>query len=73
MQEVTEGKRNNSYAALRKLEIGNNDGKRSNFTLPSHVDDDLTPAQSAERLADYFCKISQEFEPICVDNFPPPG
>ena len=71
VKEVTEGKRNNSYAALRKLEIGNNDGKRSNFTLPSHVDDDLTPAQSAERLADYFCKISQEFDPICVENFPP--
>ena len=49
--EVAEGKRNNSYAALRKLESGENK-KRDNFTLPGHVEENLSPLQSAERLAD---------------------
>ena len=71
LAEVKEGKRNNSYSALRKLETGVNVGKNSNFTLPEHVEEDLSAFQSAERLADYFSKISQEFEPICKDKFPP--
>ena len=71
LAEVKEGKRNNAYSALRKLESGENKGKRGNFTLPSHAEDNLTPAQSAEKLAIYFSKISQEFEPICPENFPP--
>ena len=69
--EVQEGKRTNLYSALRKLESGNNVAEKCDFTLPSHTKDDLTPAQSAERLADYFSLISQEFEPICVARFPP--
>ena len=68
--EVTDGKRNNSYKALRKLETGNCD-KNSAFTLPSHADENLSPLQSAERLADYFSEISQQFSPICPENFPP--
>ena len=71
LAEVTEGKRNNSYSALRRLESGENVGKKSTFTLPSHSEDNLSPAQSAEKLADYFSQISQEFEPICPENFPP--
>ena len=63
--------RNSSYSALRKLESGDTSGKNSNFTLPQHSDEDLTTLESAERLADYFSQISQEFEPICPDNFPP--
>ena len=31
----------------------------------------FSPAQSAEALADYFSSISQEFEPISLQNFPP--
>ena len=71
LNEIAEGKRNNSYAALRKLEYGGNVGKKNAFTLPSHAEDDLSPVQSAERLAVFFSKISQEFEPICPENFPP--
>ena len=71
LTEVSEGKRNNSYKALRKLEAGESFGKTTNFTLPSHAEDNLSPLQSAERLADYFSQISQEFEPICTEGFPP--
>ena len=65
ISEVRDGKRNNAYSALRKLESGENVNKRDTFTVPSHAEDSLTPAESAERLAVYFSKISQEFEPIC--------
>ena len=71
LSEVADGKRNNAYAALRKLETGESVSKSSNFTLPDHAEENLSDLQSAERLADYFSKISQEFEPICADNFPP--
>ena len=71
MTEVAEGKRNNSYKALRKLESGENLGKSANFILPSHSEENLSPLQSAEKLADYFSQISQEFEPISTDKFPP--
>ena len=69
--EVAEGKRNNSYKALRKLEYGYDHRKSGGFTLPSHAEDDLSTVQSAERLADYFSRISQELEPICSEKFPP--
>ena len=70
LTEVSEGKRNNAYKALRKLESGDF-GKSANFTLPSHAEENLSPLESAEKLADYFSQISQEFEPICRDKFPP--
>ena len=72
--EVAEGKRNNTYSALRKLEFSNDhttQSNKSNFTLPSHAEENLSPVQSAERLAEYFSQISQEFEPISLEKFPP--
>ena len=68
--EVSEGKRGNSYSALRKLDYGSQNSKQG-FSLPSYEEEDLSPDQSAERLAEYFSSISQEFEPINLDNFPP--
>ena len=34
------------------------------FTLPNHVNENLSEEQSAERIADYFATISQEFPPL---------
>ena len=68
LTEVAEGSRANSYSALRLLETGVQVSKKE-LTLPSHAD--LTPAQSAEKMANYFSKISQEFDPINTENFPP--
>ena len=42
----------------------------STFSLPSHVDENLTASQSAERLVEYFSKISKEFTPIEDDTLP---
>jgi hypothetical protein len=68
--EVLEGKRNNAYSALRKLGVGVNDCGDNGFTLPSHAENNLSPQQSADLFADYFSSISQEFEPINIQNFP---
>ena len=38
------------------------------FSQPNHVDDNLTPEQSAEKIADYFSKISKEYTPIEEDQ-----
>ena len=38
------------------------------FSLPSHIDSNLTEAQSAEAIAEYFSKISQEYCPIDDDK-----
>ena len=70
IDEVSEGTRANAYSALRKLESGDNK-KQNSFTLPEHADRGLTPSQSAECLAVYFSKISQEFDPINPELFPP--
>ena len=32
---------------------------------------ELSPQESVERIAKHFAEISQEFEPIDVDKFPP--
>ena len=70
LKEVSDGKRTSLYSALRKIELGEHFSSCSNFSLPSHSEENLTPLQSAEKLADYFSSISQEFEPICVDKLP---
>ena len=70
INEVNEGKRTHAYSALRKLESGGHN-KPKTFTLPEHADKGYTPSQSAEILAEYFSKISQEFDPINPALLPP--
>ena len=69
--EVIEGNRSSSYSALRKLGGGGKETGYRSFILPSHAEDGLSYQQSADRLAVYFSKISQEFQPISVKNLPP--
>jgi hypothetical protein len=40
------------------------DDTSTTFTLPAHIDANFTPQQSAEAIALYFAKISQEYTPI---------
>jgi hypothetical protein len=39
-----------------------------NISLPTHIDANLTPQESAEAIVTYFSKISQEFTPIEEDS-----
>ena len=68
--EIARGNISNSYKALRKLEFGNADNN-SKFELPQQIEHNWTDSQTAEELADYFCQISQEFEPISINKFSP--
>ena len=40
------------------------------FVLPEHVEKGLSELESAEEIADFFSKISQEYDPLCIDTLP---
>ena len=69
--DVRNGDRNSSYAALRKLGVRPGEASLNTFTLPGHADQNLTARQSAEIIADHFAAISQDYEQISLANFPP--
>ena len=60
-----------AYRAIKKLGARPGDcGEEAGFTLASHVEQNLSPQQSVERMADYFSSISQQYEPLSVQNLP---
>ena len=70
MTEVTEGRRGSSYPALKKLGLRPGDERQASFQLPAHAELNLSPAQSAEIIADHFSSISQEYQPIQMSSLP---
>ena len=40
------------------------------FTLLSHTEDNLSPEESIEKIAQHFAKISQEFQPLNYHSLP---
>ena len=71
LEDVRNGNRSSAYSALRKLGVRPGDSTENTFTLTSHVDNNLSAQQSAELIADHFAAISQNYEPIKLENFPP--
>ena len=71
IKEVTEGNKTSSYKALRKLGVRLGDTQDDLFVLPEHSNLGLTEEESAERIADYFSMISQEYEPLNFDKLQP--
>ena len=69
--EVTEGKRGSTYPALKKLGLRPGEESQSGFVLPNHAQANLTPAQSAELIAEHFSQISQQYAPLNIANLPP--
>ena len=68
LKECNPGK---AFNTLKKLGARPGDCTDSGgFTLPGHSSDKLTDQQSAERIADHFAEISNEFPPISVANLP---
>ena len=60
-----------AYRAIKRLGARPGDcGEEAGFTLASHVELNLTPQQSVERMADYFSAISQQYDPLSVQNLP---
>ena len=71
IEDVMNGNRSSTYSALRKLGVRPGEQNCDTFTLPEHTDNNLTAQQSAEIMADHFAAISQNYDPIMIDNFPP--
>ena len=69
--DVKYGNRTSTYSALRKIGVRPGDKTSNTFYLPSHIDKNLSASQSAEIIADHFAAISQDYEPINLQNFPP--
>ena len=61
-----------AYRCLKKMaaQPGDNQDEGS-FTLTSHLDDNLTPEESIEKIAQHFASISQEFLPLNYNLLPP--
>ena len=58
-----------AYNVLKKM--GAQPGEyeeSSNFTLPSH--ENLTPLEAADKIAEFFSKISREFPPLNMETLP---
>ena len=70
-ENIVEGDRTSCYKALRKLGARPGENTDSSFEILSHVTNNLSPAESVELIADHFGKISNEYEPINLHNFPP--
>ena len=70
-QDIKKSNPSRAYSILKSL--GARPGECdefSDFTLPTHAELGLTAEQSAEKIADFFSSISQEFPPLNVDLLP---
>ena len=70
-EEVANGKRGSSYSAIRKLGNRQFEAPVESFDIPEFIENNFDDKQAAEALADHFSSISQEFQPIDVNKFPP--
>ena len=60
-----------AYSVLKRLGAQPGDCTDSNgFSLPSHLDDNLSEEQSAERIANHFAEISNEYPALNVELLP---
>ena len=69
--EVREGRRGSTYPALKRMGARPFERTKSEFSLPAHVELNLSSAQSAELIAEHFSEISQEFAPLEICKLPP--
>ena len=68
IQEVKDGKKGSIYKHVRRLGNGPADTQGKSFTIPSFVEQQLSPLQSAQCISDFFTEISREFRPLSLDN-----
>ena len=55
---------------VKRLTAQPGDTQQGTFQLPNHIDLNLSAAQSANRICEYFSHISQEYTPLCVSTLP---
>ena len=58
-----------AYATLKRMGAQPGDNlEDGNFAILQHLEENLTDQQSVERIAEYFCKISQEYPALDASN-----
>ena len=72
VEELKDTNPGRAYRTLKKMSSQPGDCTDSGtFSLPSHLADNLTAQQSADRIAAHFADISNQFPPLCVERLPP--
>ena len=71
IDDVKNGDRSSTYSALRRLGVRPGESESDQFTLPAHAEANLSASQSAALIADHFSKISMDYQPINLSEFPP--
>ena len=71
-EKVETLRKSNPASFFRKLkETGKRPGEEnSSLTIQSHIDDNLTPKESADRIAKHFSEITKEIDPFDICSFP---
>ena len=68
LKEVNPGK---AYGILKNMGAQPGDATDDHtFTLPSHQKENLTEKQCAEKIADFFAAISNEYSPLKIETLP---
>ena len=70
---LMESKPGQAYTVLKRMGLGAQPGDcidSNTFPLPSHERESLSEEQSAERIANYFAQISQEYPPLDTKLLP---
>ena len=63
--------KNNSWLRhVKRLAARPGDNSESAFTLPKHVEENLTTLESCNKICEFFSKISQEYTPLDPANLP---
>ena len=71
VDSVRTSKPGKAYRLLRKLGARpGEDEEDATFMLPEHTELNLSPEQSADRIADHFASVSQEFDPVNISRLP---
>ena len=71
MDELRVAKPGQAFSVLKRLGAQPGDCTDSNtFSLPVHESESLAPQECAERIAQHFATISQEFPPVSLELLP---
>ena len=70
-EELKIAEQGKAYKILKNMGAQPGDSTDNNsFTLPEHLKENLSPKESADRIAQYFAEISNEYPPLDLSSLP---
>ena len=71
INKLLSSKPSQAYSLIKKLGARPGDiDESSSFSLPNHTELNLSSQQSADQIAEYFSKVSQDYEAITISRLP---